>query len=55
MKVIKVSFEVGVERSANDMTEDRLKADMERMLQIYGRSNALCIDNIKLEQIGGDT
>ena len=46
MKVIKISFEVGVERSANDITAEKLKNDITRMLQIYGRSNAVCVDKI---------
>lgn len=46
MKVIMISFEVGVERSANDITAEKLKKDITRMLQIYGRSNAVCVDNI---------
>lgn len=46
MKVVKISFEVGVERNANDITAEKLKNDITRMLQIYGRSNAVCVDNI---------
>lgn len=48
MKVIKVSFDVTIERSENDITETKLRKDMERNALIYSR-------NLKLEQIGGDT
>ena len=54
MKVIKVSFDVTIERSENDITETKLRKDMERNVLIYSRNNALCVDNLKLEQIGGD-
>ena len=54
MKVIKVSFDVTIERSENDITETKLRKDMERNALIYSRNNALCVDNLKLEQIGGD-
>lgn len=51
MKVIKVSFEVGVERSANDITEEKLRKDITRMLQIYGRSNSVCVDNVAFSPV----
>lgn len=43
MKVIKVSFDVTIERSENDITETKLRKDMERNALIYSRNNALCV------------
>lgn len=51
MKTIKVTFEVGVERSASDMTEEGFKKDMSRMLHVYGRSNGLCVENVVFEDV----
>lgn len=55
MNTIKISFEVGIERSGSDMTEEKLKGSVTNMLHVYGRSNGLCIENVKLEKIGGAT
>jgi hypothetical protein len=55
MKVIKVSFEVCIGQGASGMTEEDLRRDMERATLIYGRSNAVFVDNLKIEKIGGDT
>ena len=49
MKTITVTFEVSVERNANDMTEEELKKDVKRMLHVYGRSNGLCVENVSYE------
>mgnify|MGYP006872981058 CR=1 FL=1 len=49
MKTIIVTFEVSVERNANDMTEEELKKDVKRMLHVYGRSNGLCVENVKFD------
>ena len=46
MKKLEIYFEVGVEHNTGDMTEDKLKKDIVRMLQVYARSNALQIDNV---------
>lgn len=50
MKKILVSFEIDVECSANNKTEDELKRDVEQMLHVYSRSNAICIENVVFSQ-----
>jgi hypothetical protein len=46
MKKLGIYFEVGIERNADDTTEEKLKKDIVRMLQVYARSNTLQIDNV---------
>lgn len=50
MKKIKVSFDVNVTGN-HSMTDDDLKKDVSRMLNVYARSNGLCVDNITLEAV----
>ena len=45
MKAIRISFEVSF-RAENDITEEKIKKEIARMLQIYGRSNRVCVDSI---------
>lgn len=51
MKKLGIYFEVGIERNADDTSEEKLKKDIVRMLQVYARSNTLQIDNVTCSPI----